>query len=45
MYGIDLNSPLHYEFASFRFFEKKEQKTLKKVLTKRHPFGILIERL
>ena len=24
MYGIDLNSPLHYEFASFRFFEKKE---------------------
>ncbi|MBQ7316767.1 MAG: helix-turn-helix transcriptional regulator [Clostridia bacterium] len=24
MYGIDLNSPIHYEFASFRFFEKKE---------------------
>ena len=24
MYGIDLNSPILYEFASFRFFEKKE---------------------
>ena len=24
MHGIDLNSPIRYEFASFRFFEKKE---------------------
>lgn len=24
MYGIDLNTPLLYQFASFRFFEKKE---------------------
>ncbi|MBO5042024.1 MAG: helix-turn-helix transcriptional regulator [Clostridia bacterium] len=24
MHGIDLNSPIQYEFASFRFFEKKE---------------------
>lgn len=24
MHGIDLNSPIHYEFASFRFFEKEE---------------------
>ena len=24
MQGIDLNSPIHYQFASLRFFEKKE---------------------
>ena len=25
MNGIDLNRPIHYQFASFRFFEKKER--------------------
>ena len=24
MHGIDLNSPIHYELASFRFFKNKE---------------------